>query len=81
MVQVAESVDKVEDVANKAKSSAPITQKRSTTAEPGHDHTNPWDSPPRSGSAPRGGAKRGAWREALGPEKLVGFTKYRKANN
>lgn len=39
-------------------------------------------TPTRSNSAARGGVRQGAWREARGPpEKILGFTKYRKASN
>ena len=71
-----------EEVTNMAKTPAPTPQKQSTATAPGRDPTNPWESPPRSNSAPRGGTKRGAWRDALGPpEKVIGFTIYRKTKN
>ncbi len=71
-----------EEVINKTNVPAPTLQNQKTAAAPGRDPMHPWGSPPRSNSAPRGGAKRGAWREALGPpEKIIGFTKYRTAKN
>ncbi len=71
-----------EEVTNKAKTPASAPQQLCVAAAPGRDPTNIWESPPRSNSALRGGAKRRFWREALGPpEKVVGFTNYRKTKN
>jgi hypothetical protein len=88
-IQVREPVQKTsdggiafEEVTNKAKTLAPTPQKQNTAAAPGRNPTNPWETPPRLNSALCGGAKWGAWREALGPpEKVVGFTKYCKTKN
>jgi hypothetical protein len=83
--QVQETLDRdfaSEEGINKSNVLAPTPQNQKTAAASGRDPIHPWGSPPRSTSAPRGGAKRGAWREALGPpEKIIGFTKYRTAKN